>query len=103
MSTAAPPPSAGVPLSLALRACDPLSRLLQRVDESRARFGCIEADLPDTLRLQVRPGTIDDTAWTLQVPNGAVAAKLRQLVPTIEERLRSAGWPSREIRVRVQR
>ena len=47
-------------------------------------------------------GPIDDDGWSLLCANAAVAAKLRQLVPHLEQRLRDAGQPVTAIRVKVQ-
>ena len=47
------------------------------------------------------PGPLDDESWTLLAANGAVAAKLRQLQPRIEQTLCSAGWPARALRIRI--
>jgi hypothetical protein len=77
-------------------------RLLQRVQASRQRHQAIRDLLPDTLRAQVRPGPLDDDGWTLLVPNGAGAAKLRQLLPQLQAALRAQGWQDLPIRIRVQ-
>ena len=78
------------------------ARLLQRVQESRRRHEAIGHLLPDALRAQVRAGPLDDEGWTLLVPSGAAAAKLRQLLPGLVDALRAAGLPVAAIRVRVQ-
>jgi hypothetical protein len=79
-----------------------LGRLLQRVQASRARHEAIRHLLPEPLRAQVRAGPLDDEGWTLLVPSGAAAAKLRQLLPGLADALRAAGQPVAAIRVRVQ-
>jgi hypothetical protein len=89
-------------LGAALDQSQPLARLLQRLKESRARFDTICAHLPEPLRDQVRPGPLDDAGWTLLVPHGAAASKLRQIVPTLEAALRGAGWQVAAIRIKVQ-
>jgi hypothetical protein len=50
----------------------------------------------------VSAGPIDDDGWSLLCANAAVAAKLRQLVPHLEQRLRNAGQAVATIRVKVQ-
>lgn len=85
----------------ALAASTPLAALLQRQRDSRARLACMQAVLPEALAPHVHPGPLDDESWTLLAANGAVAAKLRQLQPRIEQTLCSAGWPARALRIRI--
>ncbi len=89
------------PLARAIESSEPLVRLAERMRESQQRFNCIRAGLPEPLAGQLRPGPIDADGWTLLASNPAVAAKLRQLVPELEERLRSARFASLQIRVKV--
>jgi len=89
-------------LGAALDQNQTLGRLLQRLQESRARFAAIREMLPDTLRDQVRPGPLDDAGWSLLAPSGAAASKLRQLVPALETRLHEQGWQPTPIRIKVQ-
>lgn len=88
-------------LGTALAQSQPLARLLRRLEESRARFNTIREHLPDVLREQVRPGPLDDAGWSLLVPNGAAASKLRQLVPVLEAALLAKGWAAVPVRIRV--
>lgn len=88
-------------LGAALRQSQPLTRLLQRLQESNQRFEVLREHLPDTLRTEVRPGPLDDAGWTLLVRGGAAAAKLRQLLPTLQAALQAAGFAALAIRVRV--
>lgn len=94
--------SATLALGAALDQSEPLARLMQRLQESRARFAAIQEHLPETLRDQVRPGPLDDQGWSLLVSNGAAASKLRQLIPALETTLLSQGWQISSIRIRVQ-
>jgi hypothetical protein len=50
----------------------------------------------------VRPGPLDAEGWTLLAANTAVAAKLRQLQPRLEETLLEHGWPAGSLRIKVQ-
>lgn len=102
-----PPPSkAGGPhtrpITEALAANTTLGLLLQRLQEAEARMGTVRQVLPPALRVHVRSGALDETGWNLLVPNGAVAAKLRQCLPAIEEALLVRGWKPTSLRVKVQ-
>ena len=96
------PPPYNVPLSDALQRSEPLTGLLARLAESRARFEAIGAVLPAGLRTTVRPGPIDDEGWALLADHGAAAAKLRQLLPRLDMVLRAKGWKPTPIKVRIQ-
>jgi hypothetical protein len=95
------PPAGTWSLGSALDQSTPLGLLLQRLEESRARFAAIEEQLPASLRTEVRPGPLDEAGWSLLVPGGAAAAKLRQLLPALQAAMDRQGWPPRPIRVRV--
>jgi hypothetical protein len=88
-------------LADALEQSQPLAKLLERLQQSQARFAAIREHLPDILRDQVRPGPIDDAGWSLLAPSGAVASKLRQLLPELQAVLIAQGWPETPIRIRV--
>lgn len=88
-------------LADALGQSQPLTNLLQRLQQSQARFAAIRDRLPDSLRSQVRPGPIDDAGWSLLVTGGAAASKLRQLLPELQAALLAQGWPETPIRIRV--
>lgn len=90
-----------VPLSSALKQSDSLSGLLRRLRESEARLATVRPQLPGLLHAAIKPGPLDDDSWTLLVGNAATAAKLRQLVPSLETALAEAGWPPRTLRVKI--
>jgi hypothetical protein len=98
-------PAATVPSPLsietALAQSTPLSRLVDRMRESRQRFEAVAPHLPPRLRAHVTPGPIDDEAWSLLAANSAVASKLRQLQPRLAQALAEAGWAPRQIRIKV--
>jgi len=96
------PPAGHLSLGDALDRSEPLTRLLQRLQESRARFDAITVLLPGGLQHSVRPGPLDDDGWLLLAAHGAAAAKLRQLLPRLEAALLAGGWPPTPIKVRVQ-
>lgn len=91
-----------LPVSDALTQSAPLASLLQRVQDSNARYAAVRSSLPSGLSALVRPGPLDEDGWTLLVSSGAAAAKLRQCLPTVQEALRSQGWSEVSIRVKVQ-
>ncbi len=79
-----------------------LARLTERVRDSGARLDAIRPLLPPGLRTSIQAGPVDDTSWCLLVNNNAAAAKLRQLLPSLEAHLRTKGWPMATIRLKVQ-
>ena len=89
---AAPPsssrPPAALPLHAALDQHSSLAGLMQRVQASRDCLAAISPLLPEGLRSEVQAGPLDETGWTLLASHAAAAAKLRQLAPTLEARLR---------------
>ena len=74
-------------LRQALDGSEPLSRLLLRVQASRDCLAAVLPVLPQDLRGAVQAGPLDDSGWTLLVANPSVAAKLRQLLPVLNEAL----------------
>ncbi|MFO1338906.1 MAG: hypothetical protein U1F53_11860 [Burkholderiaceae bacterium] len=105
MSSPAPAPSNRPhtrPVQEALTASPTLTQLLARLQEARARLDSVQPVLPPGLRAHVRSGVLDETGWNLLVPNGAVAAKLRQCLPAIEQALVERGWKPTSVRVKVQ-
>jgi hypothetical protein len=89
-------------LGAALDQSQALARLLQRLQESQARFAAIRERLPDALRGAVRPGPLDDAGWSLLAQSGAVASKLRQMLPELEAALQDQGWQATPIRIKVR-
>jgi len=79
-----------------------LARLTGLVAESSARLQSVEALIPASLRSAVRAGPIEGTVWCLILDNNAIAAKIRQLLPTLESHLRAKGWDVTAIRLKVQ-
>jgi hypothetical protein len=98
MATASPP---GLTLASALKHSEPLTGLLQRMRDSQARLAAVADLLPPGLQGQVRAGPLDDSAWVLLVGNAAAAAKLRQMLPTLQAALAAAGWPGPVLKIKV--
>lgn len=99
MATTLPP---ALTLSQVLDENAALRRLTQRLRESEQRFATATQLLPARLREQLRAGPVDDEGWTLLASNAAVAAKLRQLLPRLEQRLRDAGFSDKRIRIHLR-
>ena len=91
-----------LPLHDALARSDPLRGLLQRLQASNECFEIVRGLLPPGLREQTRPGPLDAEHWVLLVPSGAAAAKLRQLLPRLQEALGARGRQPAAIKVKVQ-
>jgi hypothetical protein len=100
---AAPLPDArNQALARALDRSEPLALLLQRVRESRERFDVISVLLPPALLGSVRPGPLDEAAWSVLVDHAAAAAKLRQMLPDLQSALTEHGWPQPAIKIKIQ-
>ena len=91
-----------VSLMQAAEASPTLSRLAELTLESKARLRALDPLIPVALRASITAGPIDGDAWCLLVSNTASAAKLRQLLPSLESALKSRGWVVNSIRVKVQ-
>jgi hypothetical protein len=90
-----------LPMNEALGRSEPLNGLLRRIADARGRLATIAPLLPATLRDGVRAGPLDDAGWVLLVSDSAAAAKLRQLMPSLQAALLTAGWPSLPLRIKV--
>lgn len=85
----------------ALARSEPMALLASRMRESQTRLTCIQSLLPEPMRGHVSAGPVDDTAWALLVSSSAIAAKLRQLIPTLQEELQSCGFAPKSMQVRL--
>jgi hypothetical protein len=90
-----------VSLQQAAEEAPTLARLAQLARESGERLKAIEPAIPAPLRACIRPGPIEGTTWCLLVESSAAAAKLRQLLPLLQQRLSSRGYEVTSIRLRV--
>jgi hypothetical protein len=90
-----------LPLGQALDHNTTLATLLQRVQAGRARYDALQGLLPPELLAAARPGPLLDDGWTLFVDGPTAAAKLRQWLPRIAERLQEAGLGGAPLRVKV--
>lgn len=80
-----------------------LSRLAELSRDSAARLAAVQTLIPAPLRTSVKAGPIDGMTWCLLVDNNATAAKIRQLLPSLESHLRVKGWAVESIRLKVQK
>ena len=78
-----------------------MSLLLGALQTSARYWACAQEALPPALRAHVRCGPVLDQRWSLFVPNGAVASKLKHCLPLMEAALRDAGLPDTQIAVRI--
>ena len=97
----AAPLKRAVTVHQAVESSPALWRLTELVRESSARLEAINSLIPETLRSAVKAGPIDGETWCLLVNGNAAAAKLRQLMPLIESRLRGKGWKVTSIRLKI--
>lgn len=79
-----------------------LARLTELATDSLARLKAIQPLIPAALQASVKAGPIDGPVWCLILDNNATAAKIRQLLPSIESLLRTQGWEVTSIRLKVQ-
>jgi hypothetical protein len=79
-----------------------LARLADLMRESSARLDAVQSLIPPGLRAAVKAGPIDGPVWCLILDNTAVAAKVRQLLPTLMARLQARGCEVTSIRLKVQ-
>ena len=91
-----------IPLHQAAQESPTLARLVDRVRASSSRLEAIRPLLPAPLRASIQAGPIEDGQWCLLASSNAVAAKLRQLLPDLQQHLLAKGLPVTGIRIRVQ-
>lgn len=78
------------------------AHLVNLAAESSARLQCIQTLIPTALRCAIKAGPIDGPVWCLILDNNAAAAKIRQLLPSMESHLRTKGWNVTSIRLKIQ-
>ncbi len=90
------------PVERSLRDSSVLAQLLARAAEAQRRLTALLPLLDGTMRDDVSPGGLDGEGFTLLAANQAAAAKLRQLLPTLQAQLQRDGFDERPLRIRVQ-
>lgn len=91
-----------VTLQQAAEEAPSLAKLAALARESGERLKAVELLIPAALRSAVKAGPVDGPAWCLLVDSNAAAAKLRQVLPALQTRLRDRGWEVNSIRIKVQ-
>ena len=80
---------------------DALSRLQDHAGRLRRLQGALESALPVQLAAQYRVGNLIDDELVVFAQSGAAAVRLKQMVPSVIERLRVAGHAVRTIKVKI--
>ena len=78
-----------------------LSQLQALARDGQNRLQAILPLLPISMRSVVQSGGVEGEAWCILVPNSAMAAKLRQFLPSLCAHLRTKGWNVQTIMVKV--
>ena len=78
-----------------------LSQLQALARDGQNRLQAILPLLPVSMRSLVQSGGVEGEAWCILVPNSAMAAKLRQFLPSLCAHLRTKGWNVQAITVKV--
>ena len=78
-----------------------LSQLQALARDGQNRLHAIQPLLPASMRGLVQSGGVEDASWCILVPNSAIGAKLRQLLPALCAHLRTHGWNVQSIQVKV--
>ena len=78
-----------------------LSQLQALARDGQNRLQAILPLLPVSMRSLVQSGGVEGDAWCILVPNSAMAAKLRQFLPSLCAHLRTKGWKVQTITVKV--
>lgn len=78
-----------------------LSQLQALARDGQNRLQAILPLLPVSMRGLVQSGGVEGESWCILVPNSAMAAKLRQFLPSLCAHLRTKGWNVQTITVKV--
>jgi hypothetical protein len=78
-----------------------LGRIQHKLRLSQQCWQACTGVLPPALQQAVQLGPVEEGTWSLFVPNNAVAAKLRQLLPTLLQRAQHIDNSLTAIRVKV--
>lgn len=89
------------PLSRFLAGGDTLSRLQDHAARLRKLQGALEASLPPQLQGQCQVANLKDGTLIVSTRGGAAAVRLRQMLPSLVERLQHGGFSVQAIKVKV--
>lgn len=89
------------PLRRFLSSGDALAKLQDHARRLRRLQRALESALPVQLAPQYRVGNLVDDELVVFAQSGAAAVRLKQMVPSVVERLRMAGHAVRTIRVKI--
>lgn len=90
-----------VSVQQAAEASPQLASLAARARESSERLAAVRALLPGAMASQVEAGPIEGQDWCLLVKSNAAAAKLRQMLPLLQQHLARRGLPVTAIRLKM--
>jgi hypothetical protein len=90
-----------VSLQQAAEGSPTLGSLMARARDTAERLKAVEGLIPPAMRGAVQAGPAEGDVWCLLVNGSAAAAKLRQLAPMLQARLKSRGWDVSTIRIKV--
>lgn len=93
-----------MPISVqeATRQAPTLNRLVALANQSSQLLKSVEGLIPEALRAAIQAGPLDAGQWCLIVNSSAAAAKLKHLLPTLQDTLVASGAPVSTIRLKVQ-
>ena len=79
-----------------------LAGLAARARDANERLAAVQDLIPAEMRPGIKAGPAEGDVWCMLVNGSAAAAKLRQLAPSLQARLKSRGWDVATIRIKVQ-
>ena len=88
-------------LAEALRGVPTVAGVLAGHREAAACYALVEPLLPSGLASQLRPGPLQEGTWTLFAAGNASAAKTRQLLPRLLERLQAVRADVQAVKVKI--
>lgn len=78
-----------------------LAGLLESWQSAQRCMEWVRPLLGEALASQLRPGPMDASQWVLLADHGQAAAKVRQMLPLLAERLAEEGLPGVTVKVKV--
>lgn len=78
-----------------------LAGLAARARDASERLAAVLDLIPAEMRPAIQAGPAEGDVWCMLANGSAAAAKLRQLAPMLQARLKSRGWEVATIRIKV--